>query len=108
MQLSRRTVTRRIEDMNENVTRQLEDDKQSCRFFSLQFDESTDIVDTAQLIVFIRMVFCDFSVKEEFLTILPIKGTTRGTDIMATFMSFAEKTNLPLNKLVSMSTFNDW
>ncbi|KAF2894565.1 hypothetical protein ILUMI_11613 [Ignelater luminosus] len=51
LQLSRRTVTRRIKDMNKNVTRQLEDDIQSCRFFSLQFDESTDIVDTAQLIV---------------------------------------------------------
>jgi len=104
LQLSRRTVTRRIEDMNENVTRQLEDDIKSCRFFSLQFDESIDVVDTAQLIVFIRMVFCDFSMKEEFLTILPIKGTTRGIDMMETFMAFAEKTKLPLHKLVAMST----
>ena len=104
LQLSRRTVTRRIEDINKNVTRQLEDDIQSCRFFSLQFDESTDIVDTAELIVFIRMIFSDFSIKEEFLTILPIKGKTRGADMMATFMSFAEKTNLPFHKLVAMST----
>ncbi|KAF2902418.1 hypothetical protein ILUMI_03769 [Ignelater luminosus] len=41
--------------------------------------------------------------KHEF-KILPIKGTTRGADMMATFMPFAEKTNLPLHKLVAMST----
>ena len=29
-------------------------------FFSLQFDESTDIVNTAQLIVFTKIYFCDF------------------------------------------------
>jgi len=29
-------------------------------FFSLQFDESTDIVNTAQLIVYTKIFFCDF------------------------------------------------
>jgi len=66
IKISRRIVTRRIEDINKNVARQLEDDIQSCRFFSLQFDESTNIVDTAQFIFFIRMSFSDFSIKEGF------------------------------------------
>ena len=39
---------------------------------SLQFDESTDAVDEAQLCVFVRMVFDDMSVKEELLTIFPL------------------------------------
>nr|XP_022908263.1 general transcription factor II-I repeat domain-containing protein 2A-like [Onthophagus taurus] len=104
LQLSRRTVTRRIEDMNENVIQQLEEDIYSCSFFSLQFDESTDAVDTAQLIVFIRMIFSDISIKEEFLTILPMKETIRGEDIFTTFVTFTKKTKLPLHKLVSIST----
>lgn len=34
-------------------------------FSSLQFDESLDVMDTAQLVVFIRMVFQDCTTKEE-------------------------------------------
>lgn len=33
------------------------------------------------LAIFVRMVFDDFSTKEEFLTLLPLKITTRGDDI---------------------------
>lgn len=104
LQLSRRTVTRRIVDMTDNITQQLKDDIQNCCYFSLQFDELTDVVDTAQLIIFIRMVFSDISIKEEFLSILPLKGKTRGEDIFTTFITFTKKIKLPLHKLVSIST----
>jgi hypothetical protein len=40
-----------------NITEQLLKDISSCVAFSLQLDESTDIRDTVQLLVFIRMVF---------------------------------------------------
>lgn len=92
LQLFRRTVTHRIEDMNKNVTRQLEDDIQSGRFFSLQFDESTDIVDTAQLIAFIRMVFLQFFRKRRIFNNTSDKGNN------------ARCRYLPLHKLVAMST----
>ncbi|CAK6982894.1 zinc finger BED domain-containing protein 5-like isoform X1, partial [Scomber scombrus] len=77
MQLSRNTVTRRCEGMAEDVESQLKKDIDACDCFSLQFDESTDVVDVAQLCVFIRMVFEDMRAKEELLTILPLKGHTR-------------------------------
>ena len=104
MQLSRNTVTRRCEDMSEDVHSQLKKDVNSCECFSLQFDESTDMVDVAQLCIFIRMVFEDMSAKEELLTILPLKGTTRGEDIFNTFMEFANESQLPLHKLISITT----
>lgn len=50
-----------------DATEQLLEDVSNCVAFSLQLDESTDIRDIAQLLVFIRMVFEDFSVKEELL-----------------------------------------
>ena len=104
MQLSRSTVTRRCEDMSEDLHSQLKKDVNSCECFSLQFDESTDMVDVAQLCIFIRMVFDDMTAKEELLTILPLKGTTRGEDIFHAFMEFVKESQLPLHKLVSITT----
>ncbi|CAM4659072.1 unnamed protein product [Leuciscus chuanchicus] len=104
VQISRGTVTRRCEGMAEDIEEQLRKDVEQCKCFSLQFDESTDVVDVAQLCVFIRMVFGDMGAKEELLTILPLKGHTRGEDIFQAFMEFVNKTQLPLFKLISITT----
>ncbi|KAE8277568.1 hypothetical protein D5F01_LYC24459 [Larimichthys crocea] len=52
----------------------------------------------------VRMVFEDMSAREELLTMLPLKGQTRGEDIFNAFMTFARKTKLPLFKLISITT----
>ena len=57
LQLSRNTVTRRSKAIAEDLTRQLWKDIADCECFSLQLDKSTDVSDTAQLCIFIRMVF---------------------------------------------------
>ena len=72
-------------------------------FFSLQFDESTDFTYTAQLCIFIRMVFDDMSTREKLLTILPMKGHL---DIYNLFKSFISRTHFPIYKLVKIIT--DW
>lgn len=66
-------------------------DTDACECFSLQFDESTDMVDVAQLCVFIRMFFGDVSAKEELLTILPLRGHTTGEDISDALMEFVNE-----------------
>lgn len=58
---------------------------------------------TSQLMVFIRMVFDDFSTKEELLTLLPLKTTTQGIDNDAVKRFSVEK-RIPLVKLVSLIT----
>lgn len=50
-----------------------------------------DVVDIAQLTVFVRMVFKDGSFKEEMLKIIPLKGKTRGEDIFQQFKSYVEE-----------------
>ena len=50
------------------------------------------------------MVFTDMTAKEEMLTILPMKENTRGEDIFQSFKNVIEKTQLPLFKLVSITT----
>ncbi|CAM4607670.1 unnamed protein product [Leuciscus chuanchicus] len=97
VQLSANTVARRVSLLASDVIEQLER-------FSLQCDESVDLSDTAQLAVFIRMFFVDFSSKEEFLTLLPLKTTTRGVDIYNVFKTYRVEKRVPLEKLVSMTT----
>lgn len=50
------------------------------------------------------MVFNDFSTKEELLTLLPLKTTTRGTDIYNMVKSYFVDKKVPLEKLVSVTT----
>ena len=101
VQLSHNTTTRRCEV---DVEEQLRKDIDVWKCFSLQFDESTDMVDVAQLCVFIRMVFEDMSAKEELLTILPLKGHTRGEDIFNAFMEIISETKLPPFQMISITT----
>ena len=98
------TVTRRVELLSENVGQQVLKDLSLCEYFSLQFDESLDVMDTAQLVVFVRMAFQDFTTKEDFLTLLQLKERTRGEDIYNVFKSYVLEKNIPIHKLVAITT----
>ena len=63
--LSASTVTRRIEEMGENVHVQLKDKAKDFECSALAMDESNDMQDTAQLLIFIRGVNSTFEVSEE-------------------------------------------
>ncbi|XP_069582815.1 general transcription factor II-I repeat domain-containing protein 2-like [Ranitomeya imitator] len=104
LQLSGNTITRRIESMSEDIRHQLKRDLEKCDFISLQFDESLDVVDTAQLNIYIRMVFEDLSVKEDLLAVISLKEKTRGEDIYTAFKTYVQEHNIPLQKLVSITT----
>ncbi|GFT22819.1 zinc finger BED domain-containing protein 5 [Trichonephila clavipes] len=104
LQLSARTATRRIELIASNLEAKLANDVETCEFFSIQLDESTDAVDTAQLAISVKMVFDDFSTKEEFLKILPLAARTQGKDIFSLFKKFSIENQLPLQKLSSITT----
>ena len=65
----------------------------------LQFDGSTDSVDMAQLCTFIRMVFEDMTTKKELFACCLLKDIY-GIKAFQAFMNFANKTKLPLVKLI--------
>lgn len=69
IRLSQSTVTCKCKGMA--VKEQLKKDIDTCECFSLQFNESTDMMDRAMLCVFI--VFGDMNIKEELLTMLQLK-----------------------------------
>jgi len=78
------------------VEEQLKKFVDAREYFSIPFHESTDMVDVAQLCVFIRIVFEDKKSKEELLTILSLKGHNRDEDIFNAFVGFVRETKLPL------------
>ena len=102
--LSRHTVTRRIEDMAADVKQTFGDICKEFQYFSLALDESTDEKDTAQLAIFVRGISSNFEICEEFVELVPLKGTTTGADILRAVLPCLEENKLDLEKLVSVTT----
>ena len=75
--LSRMTVTRRVEELALNVEETLKTKLLACKFYSLALDESTDLTDTAQLAIFICGIDDILKVFEEMLALCPLKETTK-------------------------------
>ena len=61
-------------------------------------------MDMAQLIVFVCMSFKDSTTKEDFLTLLPLKERTIGEDVHNKFKRYVTEKNIPIKKLVSITT----
>lgn len=59
------TITRRTEELGDNVYAQLQQKTKEFDFFSLALDERTDVQDTVQLLIFIRGVSANFEMCEE-------------------------------------------
>ncbi|KAM8960584.1 general transcription factor II-I repeat domain-containing protein 2-like [Pelodytes ibericus] len=104
MLLSRQTTARRIVNLAKNIEYQLKKELQSCLSFSIALDESTDIRDTAQLCIWIRLVPENVQVKEELLALSPINDRTRGCDILQAASKEFEKFELNMQKLTSLAT----
>ena len=103
--LSRATVSRRIQEIGQNISDQLSKAK-SFMCFSLAFDESSDIKDTAQLAEFIRGVSSELSVHEDLLGLVSLRGRTRGVDIKEAVVRllYEKIPDLSLNKLCGLTT----
>ncbi|XP_018117922.1 general transcription factor II-I repeat domain-containing protein 2 [Xenopus laevis] len=79
--LSHQAVARRVCTINLHITDKQQDIVKSAPYFSIALDESTDITDICQLIIFICSVDQEFHISEELLEIVPLHGSTRGEDI---------------------------
>ena len=103
LQLSHQTVAKRVESMSGNILEQLLTDLKNASGFSLALDESCDITDTVQLIVWVRFDKGQ-TFKEELLTLIPLKNTTRGEDVYKALKDFLLNNNIDLRKLISVTT----
>ncbi|KAG0719802.1 General transcription factor II-I repeat domain-containing protein 2 [Chionoecetes opilio] len=90
--------------MASNVLSTLRERCQGVRYFSLALDESTDVKDTAQLVIFFRGVTDNLDVVEEFLQLVPLKGTTTGADVLCAVLKCVDEMGLDLAKLSAVTT----
>ncbi|KAF7691530.1 General transcription factor II-I repeat domain-containing protein 2A [Cucumispora dikerogammari] len=79
--LSRKTVVKRINQLSENLMKQLRDVSKEFLCYFLALDESTDLQDTAQLLIFIRGINSRFEITEELLGVESLKDTTTIRDL---------------------------
>ncbi|XP_072389252.1 general transcription factor II-I repeat domain-containing protein 2-like [Diabrotica undecimpunctata] len=75
------------------------------KYFALVLDESCEIKDTAQLVIFMR--YLDRTSEEfveELLTILSMSETTTGEDLHKAVVDYFGKDSLDLKKVISITT----
>jgi len=102
--LSHQTVTRRINNISQEICLTLDTKSKNFEYFSLTLDESTDLTDTAQLAIFIRGVNSAMEVTEEFLDLASLKNTTTGRDIKEAVFKCMEDHQLDIKKLIGITT----
>ncbi|XP_022823722.1 SCAN domain-containing protein 3-like [Spodoptera litura] len=102
--LSNNTVKARIELMSSDIEEQLVSRIKKSPFFALQCDESTDISNCCQLLVFVRFLDDDNIIKEELLISRELDTTSKGIDVMNSISEFFEKHNLMWDKLAALCT----
>ncbi|XP_068206277.1 zinc finger BED domain-containing protein 5-like [Palaemon carinicauda] len=101
--LSNDTVKSRIFDMSCNIKSQLLAKVKASPVFAIQLDESVDVANLSQLIVFVRYVH-DQSIEEDLLFCRPLETTTQAADVMQLVDAFFEEEGLDWGKLVHACT----
>ena len=103
LQLSHQTVARRVEIISCDISEQLLVDLKNASGFSLALDESCDVTDTEQLIIWVRFDM-EHTFKEELLALVPLQNTTRGEDIYKALKECLLRNGIDMKKLLSVTT----
>ncbi|PNF19633.1 hypothetical protein B7P43_G01086 [Cryptotermes secundus] len=80
----------RLEDISNQISNNVKDIIADCTHFSIALDESTDVSNTNQLLIFVRAIKEDFTIFEELLKVCSLHSTTRGVDIFNAVKSAVE------------------
>ena len=70
----------------------------------MALDESTDIKDTAQLAIFVRGVDESFCVIKELAAMVPLKDSTKGTDLLEAVMTTLNRLKFDLKNISGVTT----
>nr|KAF6426422.1 hypothetical protein HJG59_009130 [Molossus molossus] len=100
---SQRTISDWITDLAQDIENTLKGSA-DFPFFSLAYDETTDITNTAQLAVFVCGIIAEFDTREELLSLEAMQGTTRGEDLFERLVLSMEKLELTFEKLSGLIT----
>nr|XP_008103991.1 PREDICTED: SCAN domain-containing protein 3 isoform X1 [Anolis carolinensis]XP_008103992.1 PREDICTED: SCAN domain-containing protein 3 isoform X1 [Anolis carolinensis]XP_008103993.1 PREDICTED: SCAN domain-containing protein 3 isoform X1 [Anolis carolinensis]XP_008103994.1 PREDICTED: SCAN domain-containing protein 3 isoform X1 [Anolis carolinensis]XP_008103995.1 PREDICTED: SCAN domain-containing protein 3 isoform X1 [Anolis carolinensis]XP_008103997.1 PREDICTED: SCAN domain-containing protei len=103
--LSNDTVRRRINDLSADILGQVIQEIKSAPLpiFSIQLDESTDVANCSQLLVYVRYINDD-DFKDEFLFYKPLETTTTAHDVFDTVGSFLKEHKISWEKVCGVCT----
>jgi len=102
--LSNNTVQRRIVDMSNDILQQvISEVKSSTVGFTIQLDETTDVANHAQLLVFVRYVG-NGCIQEELLMNTELEATTKGEGIFKMVQSFFDQHGLEWGALTGCTS----
>ncbi|KAM5219559.1 zinc finger BED domain-containing protein 5-like [Hipposideros larvatus] len=103
--LSNDTVRTRIDDMSADILDQVIQEIKSAPLpiFSIQLDESTDVANCSQLLVYMRYIN-DGDFKDEFLYCKPLETTTTARDVFDTVGSFLKEHKISWEKVCGVCT----
>ena len=90
--LSNDTIKSRIHETSENIKSKVISKINSFPVFALQLDETTDVSNFSQLLVYIRYV-ADERINEEFLFCQPSETTSKTANVFQVLIDFLTKPN---------------
>ena len=96
-------MVRRDDSISTNLADQLASKIKEFHYISICLDESTDVMDTAQMLMCIRKIDRDFNVTQELLSMESLKHTT-GEDLFRHLCDCFDRHKLHWDKLVSITT----
>ena len=102
--LSANTVACRVENLGGNIVLQFKDKATKFECYSFALDESTDVSDTSQLLLFVRGIDVNFEITEELMSVHSTHGTTTGLEIFAQVKKSESEYNLEWKKLKCIAT----
>ncbi|XP_072380944.1 zinc finger BED domain-containing protein 5-like [Diabrotica undecimpunctata] len=99
--MSNSTISKRIHTISDFVERKLINRLKTCEFFSLQLDESTDVLGLAVLLVLVRFPF-GMKIEEEFLMCEDFKSYATGEEIFKAIHEYIRKNDIEWSKCVDI------
>jgi len=99
--LSDSTIKTRIDELASDIEFQVIQKIKASPYFAIQCDETTDVAQLSQLLVYVRYVGSTF-IEEEILFCRPIETTTKAEDVFKIVASFFDDKELQWEKLVGI------
>ena len=79
--LSHQTMARRVVDLRQHVSSKLKTHISKCSYFSLALDESINVTDISQVMIFARLVNENIDFRDKLLAIHSLTGETKRSDV---------------------------